>query len=33
MFWLDGMLGEIIFQLKERVEPFTVACEDGYSVS
>jgi hypothetical protein len=33
MFWRDGMIGQIIFKFKERMEPFTVAREDGYSAS
>jgi hypothetical protein len=31
-FWLDMMLGEVIFQFEQRVEPFAVTCEDGYSI-
>jgi hypothetical protein len=27
---LNRMLGKVIFQLEQRVEPFAIACENGY---
>jgi hypothetical protein len=29
MVWLEGMVGKVIFQLKEWMQPFAVAGKDG----
>jgi hypothetical protein len=33
VFWLDGMVGKVRFQLEERMEPFAIACEYGRTVA
>jgi hypothetical protein len=33
IFWLDGMVGKVRFQLEERMKPFAVASENGRAIA
>jgi hypothetical protein len=33
IFWLEGMIGKVLFQLEERMQPFAITCEYGRAVA